>query len=425
MSFFAGNGKVHITSNQRNITELNTDTIYADTVFHSNMKSLCSLGEYQVQATIANFTVNSSSEQCFEANIPIAVQNALLDNKVVLVIMGNIQRTIGETIPHEAMISTPINIKAGTGGGTLGDDRSYDVVTSPQVTAGGLLDISYSYNSIRNRTISVNALGERGGTGNPMEATSKVNGWSTDPDYSVGGKVTNLLRPTSRYVQYHARGLRWRLSDTREKPNAQYGVDERPYYTDLSGILAPTFTFIILNARFINNTYQFINPLPNVNSDGIVLQGNNITINGSKLNSIKVIQSRNPQAIGKFTVGKTLNRIPIPTSYGSASLVSPHTRQFKLWSMTNYMQGAKHVNGLPAFMPTTGLRRFSEYGGIIPIITMVCWMLNILHMFVIIMQRILMYYKILLAILLQDTWIHQETVIVEKLVQSYLKKLLR
>lgn len=356
MSFFAGNGKVHITTNQREINELNTDTIYPDTVFHSNMQSLCSLGEYKVQATKANFTVNGMSESCFEASIPQEVQNHLLDNKVVLVIMGNIQKDNTDTTPYEAMISCPINLKPGTGAGTTSSDLAYSVATSPQVTAGGLLDVSFSVNSLRNRALVVNGIDEYGTTGNPGVATTKVNGWSTDADYSAGGKVTNLLRPYSRYVQYHARGLRWRLSNYNLSTHGQGdpGVDDTPYMLSVDGILAPTFTFIVLNVRFINGAYQFINPLGNSTSSGIWLEGDNILVNGSKLNSIKILQSKNTSAKGIFTPGQSLNRIPVATSWANVSGVSTTARQYKQWSMVNFMQGAKMTNGMLAFMPSPG-----------------------------------------------------------------------
>ena len=73
MSFFAGNGKLHITNQERTLESMNTDTIYPDTVFHSNMQSLCSLGEYQSQAWPVSFKVNGQTEYCFEAEIPAAV----------------------------------------------------------------------------------------------------------------------------------------------------------------------------------------------------------------------------------------------------------------------------------------------------------------------------------------------------------------
>lgn len=358
MSFFAGNGKLHITSAQREINELNTDTIYPDTVFHSNMQSLCSLGEYKVQATKASFTVNGKSESCFEAEIPSVVQNHLLDNKVVLVIMGNIQTTSSDQTPHEAMISCPINLKPGTGAGTTSSNLAYSVATSPQVTAGGLLDVSFSVNSLRNKALVVNGIDEYGTTGSPGVSTSKVIGWSTDADYSAGGKVTNLLRPYSRYVQYHARGLRWRLSNYNLSTHGQGdpGVDDTPYMLSVDGILAPTFTFIVLNVRFINTSYQFINPLPNANSGGIVLEGGNVTINGTKINTIKILQSKNSLAKNFFTPGSVLNRIPVATSWANVSGSSSTARQYKQWSMVNFMQGAKLPNNMLAFMPTPGCR---------------------------------------------------------------------
>lgn len=345
MSFFAGNGKVHITSNERSIAELNSNTIYPDTVFHSNMQSICSLGEYQSQASPVTFQVNGQTEYAFEASIPNEVRSHLLDNKVVLVQMGNISE-------KEAPITFPINIKVGTGGGTISDDKSYSVVTSPQVTTGGLLDVSFSVNQLANKNIVVHGYDEDGFTG-LGPATSKINGWSTDPDYSVGGKVTNLLRPNSNFVQYHARGLRWRLSNYTTQEGT-FSVPDSPYLTNLDGIQAPIFTFIVLNIRFVNQTYQFINPIPIATSNDILLQGNNLTINGTKFNTVKIIQSANSEAIGTFTLGKYLNRLLPAMSYTNVGIDTPQTRQYKRWSMVNFMQGAKHNNGMLAFMKNPG-----------------------------------------------------------------------
>ena len=296
MSFFAGNGKLHITNQERSLESMNTNTIYPDTVFHSNMQSLCSLGEYQSQAQPVSFKVNGQTEYCFEAAIPTDVRNHIADHKVVLVTMGNISRYITDPNPREAPIAFPINIKVGMGGAVMSDAKSYNVVTAPQVTAGGLLDISYSVNAIANRNIVVNSVDEDGSINH--NTPNNLNGWSTDPDYAAGGRVTNLIRPNSRFLQYHARGLRWRLSDY-STSNDQKSRPDSPYYAGLEGIQPPIFTFVVLNVRFgLDNTYQFINPLTYNNSDGIVLEGNNLSINGTKFNSVKILQSRNPSAKG-------------------------------------------------------------------------------------------------------------------------------
>ena len=353
MSFFAGNGKLHITSNQRSIGELNSNTIYPDTVFHSNMQSLCSLGEYQSQASPITFSVNGQTEYAFEASIPNEVRAHLLDNKVVLVQMGNISTSIGDSTPKESAVAFPINIKVGSEAGIMSDNKSYSVAISPQVTAGGLLDISYSVNQLANRAISVNSFDEGGRAGTPPTQTSNINGWSTDPDYSPGGKVTNLLRPSSNFVQYHARGLRWRLSDYTITSQEQSRTDF-PYMTNLDGIQAPIFTFIVLNARFVNNIYEFIPPLAHINQEGIVLEGDNLSINGTKFNSVKIIQSTNPHAVGTFTLGKYVNRLLPTISYTNTSIYAPTSRQYKKWSMVNYTQGAKCSNGLLNFMAGPG-----------------------------------------------------------------------
>lgn len=353
MSFFAGNGKLHITSNERSIAELNSDNIYPDTVFHSNMQSICSLGEYQSQSAPISFTVNGQTEYAFEASIPNEVRSHLLDNKVVLVQMGNVSTSIGDYTPKESSIAFPINIKVGTESGIMSDEKSYSVAISPQVTAGGLLDISYSVNQLANRAITVNSSDEGGRKGYPPEVSSNINGWSTDPDYSAGGKVTNLLRPNSNFVQYHARGLRWRLSDYTLTSVAQSRPDS-PYMANLDGILAPKFTFIVINVRFVNGNYQFIPPLTYTNQDGIRLEGDNLSINGTKFNSVKLIQSKNPQAIGQFTLGKYVNRLLPTISYTNTSIYAPTPRQYKQWSMVNFTQGAKCSNGLLNFMAGPG-----------------------------------------------------------------------
>jgi len=353
MSFFAGNGKLHITSNQRSIDELNSNTIYPDTVFHSNMQSLCSLGEYQSQASPITFSVNGQTEYAFEASIPNEVRAHLLDNKVVLVQMGKVATYFTDPTPKESAVGFPINIKVGSEAGIMSDNKSYSVAISPQVTAGGLLDISYSVNQLANRAISVNSFDEGGRAGHPPAQTSNINGWSTDPDYSAGGKVTNLLRPNSNFVQYHARGLRWRLSDYTITSQEQSRPDS-PYLTNLDGIQAPIFTFIVLNVRFVNGIYEFIPPLAHTNQEGIILEGDNLSINGTKFNSVKIIQSTNPQAVGTFTPGKYVNRLLPTISYTNTSIYAPTSRQYKKWSMVNYTQGAKCSNGLLNFMAGPG-----------------------------------------------------------------------
>ena len=153
MSFFAGNGKLHITQNARSIEELNSSTIYPDTTFHSDMNVICSQGEFVVPSYIANFTVRHGDfpditfpEQCFEVALPQQVINALYEQQVVLVQIN--------TGNHEAPVNFPINIKTGMTGRTSSFDADYSVAIAPQITVGGRYDVCFSYNSIKDRVIS-------------------------------------------------------------------------------------------------------------------------------------------------------------------------------------------------------------------------------------------------------------------------------
>lgn len=135
MSFFAGDGKLHITKNTRSIEELNSSTIYPDTTFHSDMNVICSQGEFVVQSYRAPFTVRhgdfssmSINEECFEVALPQQVINALSEQQVVLVQLN--------TGTQEAAINFPINIKTGLLGRTTSTDVDYSVAVAPQITAG-------------------------------------------------------------------------------------------------------------------------------------------------------------------------------------------------------------------------------------------------------------------------------------------------
>ena len=211
MSFFAGNGKLHITQNARSIAELNSSTIYPDTTFHSDMNVICSQGEFIVQSYRAPFTVRhgdfplavSIQEECFEVALPQQVINALSEQQVVLVQLN--------TGTQEAAINFPINIKTGLRGRTSSFDLDYSVAVAPQITAGGRFDVCFSYSSIKNATISPN-LANIGNSGrfdgdeqtNSYVPTEKIMPWTTNPDFpSIS---PNTLKAGARFAQIHFLG---------------------------------------------------------------------------------------------------------------------------------------------------------------------------------------------------------------------------
>lgn len=369
MSFYAGNKKIHITQASRDSASLDTDTIYTDTVFHSNMKMLCSLGEHtvvaqKVQYYIENkeFPTNIQTEYCFEAEIPAEVQTALAANYVVITSMGDFafRQSIQDDTMHtgyDVAVSFPLNIKTGKGCITDSGNASYGVAVSPQITTGGILDISYSYNKIALRTISVNANLEEG-YASSSGSTNKIMGWSQDPDYALpGGKVPNLKRGVSRFMQYHARGVRWKLSDYTIYAANQPNKVDNPYMRNLDLVPAPKFHFIILNVQFINGQFVFINPITEAQTptNDIKMSSGQILVNGVDLTSLKVLMSLNGYANSFIDFGsKSLNRIPSPTVYSSVSLSYVTRNNYHMWNSINFMQGAKYNNQKLAILPTPG-----------------------------------------------------------------------
>ena len=371
MSFFAGNKKLHVTRNQREVSTLDTDKIYTDTVFHSNMNMICSLGEYTTQSSPITYYIQQignnsrkNTEYAFEAYIPLAVQQALNDNYVVLTYMdGYSTRATPDQTTYdgnlEVPVSLPLNIKTVKVCWPETDNSSWSITVSPQITTGGQLDISYTSKALSGRTISSSANNEvdlTGWGGN----LDKRNFWTASADYATpGGKIpdTKSTSSTKAYIQYHARHLRWRLSDYYR--DSKRGLrSDRPYYADLTGITAPTFKFIILNIKFVNSQFVFINPITKTTTptNDVKLESGKITINGQNLTQLKVLVSSNPNAKGKIDFSSPIVRVPV--SVASYTYIDPKDDRrwmYKMGDSVNFLQGARSGNNNMAnFMPCPG-----------------------------------------------------------------------
>lgn len=372
MSFFAGNKKIHVTRNTRDTNTLDSDTIYSDTVFHSNMKMLCSLGEYQTQAEAIQYTIQQTGEnsrtyqeQAFQAAIPEAVVNAIQGSYVVLTYMKNytqrdsITASPALTPVMDVPVSFPLNIKTSKQSWCESDNSSWTSAISPQITTGGSLDISYTNKSLKNAIISINPnneldLTDWGGNG------SRRTGWTADADYTIpGGKIPSCKNIASdkRYIQYHARHNRWYTSN-----NTVYSpglpVQDVPYYNDLTNIPTPVFVFIVLNIRFYNGVFEFINPITKTTTptNDIKLESGKVTVNGVDLTSLKVLVSSNPNAKGMIDITSNIIRLPVSVaSYDSISLLDEYTWGYKMADSVNFTQGARTgTNNLPVFHNTPG-----------------------------------------------------------------------
>ena len=357
MSFFAGDGKLHITQNARSIAELNSSTIYPDTTFHSDMNVICSQGEFIVQSYRAPFTVRhgdfpsavSIQEECFEVALPQQVINALSEQQVILVQLN--------TGTQEAAINFPINIKTGLRGRTSSADLDYSVAVAPQITAGGRFDVCFSYSSIKNAIISPNLanIGNSGrfngdGQTDSYVPTEKIMPWTTNPDFpSIS---PNTLKAGARFAQIHFLGERWALENpTPGSPN--YGLRrENPRMLPLTQT-APSFVFIILNVRFINGKFSIINPFAATNKE-ILLKSGKVLISGKDLTSIKLLQTGNPDAVGAFSLTKSVNRVIASDVYSNVDLKHTSLFCYKKYDSFIFSQGARYPNGVPIFRPAIG-----------------------------------------------------------------------
>lgn len=361
MSFFAGNGKLHITSTQRNITELDTNTIYPDTTFHSDMNVLCSEGEFVVPSTLVDFKVAHGdfptelifSEKCFEVALPQQVTNALNVGQVVLVQIN--------TGSGEANINFPVNIKTGQRGVTSSDDADYSVALDSQLTAGGKFDVCFSVNSIKNRTIApklvdVGNSGYWSGSGTVFYPTKKIMPWTTNPDYEFSS--TNLLKPGVKYAQIHFIGERWRLENTIVGAAGNYRRDNPTFVNPTQ--TPPSMTFIILNAIFSSDTFTIKNPFKDNVNDGIILEPGKVTVRGRNLTSIKLLQSYNPEALGEFKVSNDLNRVLACTVNNNVSIKETNSWSYKKYDSFIFTQGARYPNGVALLRPVPG-GTFPEY----------------------------------------------------------------
>ena len=309
MSFFAGDGKLHITQNARTIAEMNSSTIYPDTTFHSDMNVICSQGEYVVQSYRAPFNVRHGDfpldviipEECFEVALPQKVIDALSEQQVVLVQLN--------TGTEEAAINFPINIKTGLLGRTTSTDLDYSVAVAPQITVGGRFDVCFSYSSIKNANISPN-LANVGNSGKYQISTDsylptkKVMPWTTNPDFP--SITPNTLRAGARFAQIHFLGERWELENKTVGTGSKLRR-ENPRMLPLTQT-APSFVFIVLNVKFVNGQFSIINPFTATNKE-VLLKSGKVLINGKDLTSIKLLQTSNPDAVGAFSLAKSVNRI--------------------------------------------------------------------------------------------------------------------
>lgn len=356
MSFFAGNGKLHITQNARTIGELDSSTIYPDTTFHSDMNVICSQGEYIAQSYLANFNVRHGDfpasavlpEQCYEVELPQAVVNALGNNQVVLVQI--------DTGDAESPINFPINIKTGITGQV--DPGRWDraVAIAPQVTVGGRFDVCFSQTSIKNANISptLSSIGNSGQineTTGKTEPTTYVMPWTTNPDYpSI--QYPNIMRAGTRYAQIHFLGERWRLENSTDTSHRVIRRDN-PIIVPLTQV-APKFVFIVLNVRFTNYKFTTISPFGNSGTSNVILQGGKIVINGKDLTSIKILQTHNSEAQGKFTLGSSINRVLANVTYSNISQVKTDIWRYKKYDSFIFSQGARYTNGVPLLRSTPG-----------------------------------------------------------------------
>ena len=71
---------------------------------------------------------------------------------------------------------------------------------------------------------------------------------------------------------------------------------------------APSFVFIILNVKFNNGQFSIINPFTATNKE-VLLKSGKVLINGKDLTSIKLLQTSNPDAVGAFSLAKSVNRV--------------------------------------------------------------------------------------------------------------------
>lgn len=356
MSFFAGNGKLHITQNARSISELNSSTIYPDTTFHSDMNVICSQGEFVVPSYLANFTVRHGDftdiafpEQCFEVALPQQVINALSEQQVVLV-----QINTGD---HEAPVNFPINIKTGVTGRTSSFDLDYSVALAPQITVGGRYDVCFSYNSIKDRSISptsaaVGNAGAYSGTTGIYNPSRKVMPWTLNPDFP--SVYPNTLRAGSRFAQIHFLGDRWKLENTTTSTaNTKACRRDNPSMLPLNQE-APSLVFIILNVTFRKGVFEVISPFPKATNYEIKMQSGKITIGGKDLMTVKLLQTSNPEALGKFDPSKDLNRVLAADTYYNVDIKSTGALFYKKYDSFIFSQGARFVNGVPLFRPATG-----------------------------------------------------------------------
>lgn len=361
MSFFAGDGKLHITQNARSIEELNSSKVYPDTTFHSDMNVICSQGEFVVQSYRAPFTVRHGDfpldvaiqDECFEVALPQQVINALSEQQVVLVQLN--------TGTQEAAINFPINIKTGLQGRTTSADLDYSVAVAPQITAGGRFDVCFSYTSINNATISPN-LANIGNSGRYQTSTDsyvptkKVMPWTTNPDFP--GITPNTLRAGARYAQIHFIGERWALENTTVGAYKNDLRRENPRILPLTQT-APSFVFIILNVKFINGQFTTINPFQAANKE-VLLESGKVSISGKDLTSIKLLQTSNPNAVGAFSLSKSLNRVIASDVYFDVYLRQTNARCYKKYDSFIFTQGARYPNGVPLFRPATGGFAYSK-----------------------------------------------------------------
>ena len=355
MSFFAGNGKLHITQNARTIDELNSSTVYPDTTFHSDMNVICSQGEFIVQSYRAPFTVRhgdfpldvSIQDECFEVALPQEVINALSEQQVVLVQLN--------TGTSEVPLNFPLNIKTGLLGRTTSADLDYSVAVAPQITVGGMYDVCFSYSSIKNATLSPN-LANIGNSGRYQIATdsylptNKIMPWTTNPDFP--SMTPNTLKAGAKYAQIHFIGERWEL-ENKTPGNPSYDLRrENPRILPLTQT-APSVVFVILNVKFINGKFTTINPFQATNKE-ILLESGRVIISGKDLTSIKLLQTSNPDAVGAFSLSKPLNRLLASDAYFDVHVRRTNARCYKKYDSFIFTQGARFVNNVPLFRPATG-----------------------------------------------------------------------
>ena len=355
MSFFAGNGKLHITQNARTIAELNSGTIYPDTTFHSDMNVICSQGEFIVQSYKANFNVRhgdfhldvSIPEECIEVALPQQVINALTEQQVVLVQLNNGAK--------EAAINFPINIKTGLKGRTSSFDLDYSVAVAPQITAGGKFDVCFSYSSIKDANISpkladIGNSGRYDGDTDSFLPTKKIMPWTTNPDFP--SVTPNTLRAGARFAQIHFLGDRWALENPTPGSPSSGLRRENPRMLPLTQT-APSFVFIVLNVKFSNGQFSILNPFTATNKE-VLLKSGKVLINGKDLTSIKLLQTGNPDAVGAFSLTKSINRVLASDVYFDVNLKHTSLFCYKKYDSFIFSQGARYPNGVPIFRPAIG-----------------------------------------------------------------------